>query len=67
MSLPASPQRSEAKRRFGGEVTRLNSSGQFKPFIYLNCRGQRDPRTSLVEVPKRKVPPFGETFLLSLN
>jgi hypothetical protein len=52
---------------FAGELTRLNCEGQFKPFVYLN--GGRRARGSirLRFFQKRKVPPFGGTFLLSLS
>ena len=48
-----------------GELTRLNSERQFKPFIYLNAsRGESGPRTFELRQ-TRKIPPFGGTFLLS--
>jgi hypothetical protein len=48
-----------SKRRPGGEVTRLNSGGQFKPFIYLNF-GTSRTRASLgrSDVAKEKSPAF---------
>src|SRR5258708_8027722 len=47
MSLPASSASSTTSGGFAGEVTRLNSEGQFKPFVYLNAGRRRpDVRTS---------------------
>jgi hypothetical protein len=38
MSLPALFRAFRKQQRLCGEVTRLNSAGQFKPFVYLNGR-----------------------------
>src|SRR5260370_23118943 len=47
MSLPASSASSTTSGGFAGEVTRLNSEGEFKPFVYLNAGRRRpDVRTS---------------------
>jgi hypothetical protein len=71
MSLPAGPQAPDRSGGFAGEVTRLNSQGQFKPFVYLNIKGRPKRRPDLFQkakpIPKGKVPPFRGTFLLSLG
>jgi hypothetical protein len=65
MSLPACPQGPNGSGGFAGEVTRLNSEGQFKPFVYLNIRGRPKRRPDLPKgLPKGKVPPCRGTFLL---
>src|SRR5438132_10422067 len=59
MSLPAFPQAPDGGCGSGGELTRLNCEGQFKPFVYLNGpRGQ-----PLRRCEHGKVPPFGGTSL----
>src|SRR5467141_3904930 len=54
------------ERRLSGELTRLDCEGQFKPFVYLNCRDGRThvPLCSNYQA-KKKSPAFSGTFLLS--
>src|SRR5258706_10377833 len=54
------------ERRLSGELTRLDCEGQFKPFVYLNCRDGRThvPLCSNHQA-KKKSPAFSGTFLLS--
>jgi hypothetical protein len=52
---------------FAGEVTRLNSDGQFKPFVYLNAAAAGRGTSHKITWPKGKAPPFGGTLLLSLH
>jgi hypothetical protein len=49
-----------------GELTRLNSDGQFKPFVYLNALRAGEQRT-FERRQTRKIPPFGGTSLLSCS
>jgi hypothetical protein len=59
MSLPACPQGPNGSGGFAGEVTRLNSEGQFKPFVYLNSREYPVPRLPTTRRrAKRKSPAF---------
>jgi hypothetical protein len=69
MSLPVfrvGPNRPAAP---GNELARLNSERQFKPFVYLNSRlsGLDYLLRSDDAGHKRKAPPRGGTFLLSLR
>src|SRR4051812_16710987 len=46
------------ERRLSGELTRLDCEGQFKPFVYLNCRAGPPYLFAQIIWPKRKSPAF---------